>query len=149
MRGRVRGSAESAADIDGFIRSALEPLERRPPPHSDIRRIGSTMTDADEDPLAVYVDALRQPAVEIAPRARRATMVMPMRPRQTTLLMIDRPSALSPATPPMAMVPRARKAPIAEPPLPGRFRGAAPILLFVFGAGLFVSGATVFVLTLF
>ena len=149
---RMRGSAGSAADIDGWIRMALEPLEpiedaqdsiptAPPPPQSDIRRIGSTMSDPDADPLAVYVEAL-------SPRVRRETVKLTMRPRQMTLLMDDRPrpQALAPATPAMTIVPIARKAQLAEPRPPRPFRGAIPMLLLAFGAGIFVSGVVVFVL---
>jgi hypothetical protein len=181
---RTRGSAESAVDIDGWIRTALEPLEpiedderggntevgstsvaraliairdrikadedaqnaiptAPPPPQSDIRRIGSTLADRDEDPLALYVEAL-------GPRARRETVKLTMRPRQMTLVMNDRPRAhanvLTRSTPPMTMVPVARRAPIADPLPPRVFRGAVPIVLLAFGLGIFVSGVVVFVL---
>lgn len=194
----ARGTAESAADIDGWIRSALEPLESPdddrggntevgsasvaralisirgrtrieddaqesiptapPPPHSDIRRIGSTMSDPHEDPLAVHAGALRLPAVEIEPRTlapprmRRETMKLPppMRPRQATLLMPDRPSALTPATPPMALTPSRRPSPeprgaIAPPP-PSPLRGSVPLLVFAFAIGILLSGIVAFTL---
>jgi hypothetical protein len=154
---RTRGNAESAADIDGWIRSALEPLEpgadayddavptTPPSPQSDIRRIGSTMSDPDEDPLALYVEAL-------SPRVRRETVALATRPRQMTLLMDDRPRAnarsspLALATPPMTIVPVARRAQAAEPAPPGPFRGAIPLVLLAFGMGIFLSGVVVFVL---
>ena len=179
-------------DIDGWIRSALEPLEpaesndehdgRRggitevgsesvaralmairsriqeeeeerdaiptapPPPQSDIRMIGGTRCSHGEDPLALYAEALGAPTLP-PPRTRRETVKLPpeMRPRQSTLVMIDRPApnALSPATPPRTIVPMTRVPLPAEPPPPRPFRGHAPVLAlaFVLGSGLAFAAA--------
>jgi hypothetical protein len=131
------------------------------PPQSDIRRIGGRRHAPDEDPLALYVEALNGKATSEAseartlppPRARRETVKLsmpippatPMRPRQQTLVMIDRPLA-TPATPAAAIVVRKRARDAPERPLPVPFRGTAPVLLFAFAVGMFLAGIIAFVL---
>jgi hypothetical protein len=151
-------------EVEGWESHTLEPTEPPPTsPPSDIRMIGGQRHRSGDDPLAMYVEALSEPAIETEartlppPRHRRETVKLtmptpgPMRLRQATLLMLDRPlrspppsDPLCPATPAMAiLVPRReRGAPEKAPPAP--FRAAAPVLICAFVAGIALAAVIAF-----
>jgi hypothetical protein len=164
IRSRLRDDWEDSespyhdtADDMPVTPHTAETMPAPAPAKSDIRMLGGSEDPSSADAFTVYVDALREPAVEVEartippPRQRRETVLMPMRPRQPTLPMIDRPLQ-TPATPPSAIVPMSQRAPAVQkhstpdsvPPRP--FRGSGAMLLLAFGIGMALAALVVVVL---
>jgi len=100
MRGRRNSALVTLTGVTGVgpaaIAEALIEIRRRAAandvddaPESEIREIARRQDGVD--PLAHYVEALREPAIEIDRRPRRATVRMASAPRNRTLPMIGRP----------------------------------------------------------
>lgn len=111
------------------------------PPESNVRAITSRRPASGDDPLAVYIESLNEPAIEIqravpapAPAPRRRRETVKMTPAMTTAITLERRQA----TLPMIDRPRLPPAPPAAPP-PARIqqpffgRASASMLALVVG----------------